>query len=126
MNSAYGRLRRRADFVAASKGSRVSRDVFTIQSRQRGDGDAPPRFGITITKKTAPHAVDRNRMRRRVREALRLGAALSGAAGHDYVIVGRLPLMTIPFDDLRGALTVGFADAARRGRKRTQGTTKSP
>ena len=123
----FDRLRRRAEFVAAGKGVRMNTDAFGLQTRRRA-GAAPesqPRFGITVTKKVAPHAVDRNRIRRRLREALRLGAALSGAAGHDYVIVGRQPLLTMRFDDLQTALAQGLDAVTRRGaRRRTDDTTR--
>lgn len=120
----YGRLLRRAEFLATAKGARLNRDAFGLQARRRTDDDGrPPRFGLTVTKKTAPRAVDRNRMRRRLREALRLGAALSAAPGHDYVIVGRLPLLVTPFEDMRRALATGLADVSRR-RPRAQEATK--
>ena len=118
----FERLRQRADFVATARGSRCNTDVMGVQTRRR-DAEGAPRFGITITKKIAPHAVDRNRMRRRIREALRLGAALSGAQGHDYVIVGREPLLTISFDALRTALADNVATATGRSRRRADHKT---
>ena len=122
----FERLRRRAEFVAAGKGARVNRDAFGLQTKRRAEQpDSPPRFGLTVTKKVAPHAVDRNRIRRRLREALRLGAALSGVAGHDYVIVGRQPLLTMPFGDLRLALAEGLEAVTRRSAKpRSHDTTR--
>lgn len=125
--ASFERLRRRAEFVAAGKGARLNTDAFGLQTRARADeiAGASPRFGITITKKVAPRAVDRNRIRRRLREALRLGAALSGADGHDYVIVGRQMLLTLPFEDLRVTLADGLEAVTRRGaRRRTDDTTR--
>ena len=117
----FGRLLRRAEFTAAAKGARLHREAFGLQARRRPDApDDAPRYGITVTKKTAPHAVDRNRMRRRLREALRLGAALSGSPGHDYVIVGREPLLRLPFDALRDALAAAVADVTKRAPRRPQ------
>lgn len=125
--AAFERLRRRAEFVATGKGARLNADAFGLQTRRHSDrsAEAPPRFGITVTKKVAPRAVHRNRIRRRLREALRLGAALSGAGGHDYVIVGRQMLLTLPFEDLRIALADGLEAVTRRGaRRRTDDTTR--
>lgn len=124
--ASFERLRRRAEFVAAGKGARLNTDAFGLQTRRRAEEAAgAPRFGITITKKVAPRAVDRNRIRRRLREALRLGAALSGACGHDYVIVGRQMLLTLPFEDLRVTLADGLEAVTRRGaRRRTDDTTR--
>lgn len=129
-HTSFERLRRRPEFVAVAKGARANTDAFGLQTRRRpADCDentagAPPRFGLTVTKKVAPRAVDRNRMRRRLREALRLGAALSGAAGHDYVIVGRQPLLSIRFDDLRAGLAEGLEAVTRRSARRPTDMTR--
>ena len=128
--NSFERLRRRPEFVAVAKGTRANTDTFGLQTRRRAsDRDeaaagSPPRFGITVTKKVAPRAVDRNRMRRRLREALRLGAALSGAPGHDYVIVGRQPVLSIRFDDLRTALAEGLETVTRRSARRPTDMTR--
>lgn len=130
MKRAVARLLQRSDFVATGKGTRLNTDGFGLQSRRRPIRDdasrdsavqndpvqdiAAPRFGITMTKKTAPRAVDRNRIRRRLREALRLGAALSGAPGHDYVIVGRMSLAAMPFAQLQSALAGALQAVTRR------------
>ncbi len=70
---------------------------------ERGD-DGPPRLGITVTKKTG-NAVERNRIRRRLREAVRTRAADEMASGTDYVIVGRREVLDAPFETLRNELS---------------------
>ncbi len=70
---------------------------------ERGD-DAPPRFGLTVTKKTG-HAVIRNRIRRRLREAIRTHAADDMSGGNDYVIVGRADILEASFDRLKAELS---------------------
>lgn len=70
---------------------------------ERGD-DAPPRFGLTVTKKTG-HAVIRNRIRRRLREAIRTHAADDMSVGNDYVIVGRADILEASFDRLKAELS---------------------
>ncbi|SEQ60326.1 ribonuclease P protein component [Faunimonas pinastri] len=92
------RLKKRREFLAAAKGRKASRRAFVLESRFRDD-DQPPRFGFTVTKRTAKKAVERNRIRRRLREAVRLVAPACAREGYDHVLVGR-----------RGALTLGFAD----------------
>ncbi|NJO54877.1 MAG: 5-methyltetrahydropteroyltriglutamate--homocysteine S-methyltransferase [Bacteroidales bacterium] len=91
------RLRKRADFLAAQRGPRAHAGAFVLQSRNRGD-DAGPRFGLTITKKVGT-AVERNRIRRRLREILRQEG---GAArpGFDYVVVARRDAINAPFAEL--------------------------
>jgi ribonuclease P protein component len=104
------RLVRRADFIACSKGRRVTTAAFVLQERMRGD-DAPPRFGFTVTNKTGG-AVERNRMRRRLREVVRLGAHAAARPGSDYVLVLNRNALDRPFDSLKTDLTEALARAA--------------
>jgi len=104
------RLRQRADFLAVANGARINSTAFILQSRRRDDL-GPTRVGFTVTKKNG-NAPERNRIRRRLREAVR---SLDGTADfvamrphHDYVLVGRRAALTCDFstmlDDLRSAL----------------------
>jgi ribonuclease P protein component len=122
------RLRRRQDFVRASKsGARFSARLFTIQmvgqdappvdDAPPGDGappadDAAPganaRFGFTVTKKVAG-AVGRNRIRRRLKEALRVGKDLGARPERDYVFVARRGVLTAPFVEIVTQMAEGFA-----------------
>ena len=113
--ASFEKIRRRADFVAAAKGARWNDPAFGLQMRQRAGADGTrPRFGLTVTKKTAARAVERNRMRRRLREALRLGAALGGSPGHDYVIVARRDVLSVPFPALRDQLAAAIEGLSKR------------
>ena len=69
----------------------------------RGDGQ-PPRAGFTVTRKVG-NAVVRNRVRRRLKEALRIHAAGDMAPGNDYVIVGREDVLAAPFAQIAAELT---------------------
>jgi ribonuclease P protein component len=91
------RLRRRADFRAVASGVRASAGGFALQARRRAE-KGPVRVGFTVSKQVG-NAVERNRVRRRLREIVRLTDAGVMRAGHDYVLIGR-----------RAALTLGFAD----------------
>jgi ribonuclease P protein component len=96
------RLRRRAEFLAVQKGEKRRGPLFLMEVLARGDGE-PPRFGLTVTKKNGNSAV-RNRIRRRLREAVRLSAADDMAAGNDYVIVARREALGAPFAELKAEL----------------------
>ena len=90
------RLRQRADFLAAATGIKVPAAAFVLQGRRRDD-DGPVRLGFTVSKKVG-NAVERNRVRRRLREIVRLSASSRMQAGHDYVLVGRRAALKVPFD----------------------------
>jgi ribonuclease P protein component len=96
------RLKRRADFLAAATGARVPAGPFVLQARARGDR-GPVRVGFTVTKKTG-NAVERNRIRRRLRELVRLSAGPM-QAGHDYVLIGRRGALNAPFETMTDDFT---------------------
>lgn len=97
------RLRKRAQFLAVRHGEKRRGRLFLLEVLDRGD-DAPPRLGLTVTKK-AGNAVKRNRIRRRLKEAARVHAGGDMAVGTDYVIVGRREVLDASFDDLARELT---------------------
>ena len=100
------RLRQRADFLAVADGTRVNSAAFILQSRVRDD-PGPIRIGLTVTKKNGT-ATERNRIRRRLREAVKQIGPVAMRPHHDYVLIGRRAALTRDFaallDDLRAAL----------------------
>jgi ribonuclease P protein component len=113
----FGRLTKRAEFQRVSRGRRASVVTFTLQSRRRegapDEGEPGARVGLTVTKNVGD-AVRRNRVRRRLKEALRAAAPLEADADHDYVLMARREALGRRFaalvDDVRNAFR-----AARRG-----------
>lgn len=143
-HATVGRLKRRADFLRAAKGRRWHGAALSLQAAVREGADAgsesgsdlgsepgsdlksnltmPPRVGFTLTKKVGC-AVVRNRARRRLREAVRLSPDLPLRPGHDYVLVGRLEAIRLPFEAVRDELAravgaVGAAPRAGKGARR--------
>jgi ribonuclease P protein component len=102
------RLRHRADFLAAATGVKVPTAAFVLQARKRGD-DGPTRVGFTASRRIGT-AVERNRVRRRLKEVVRLSAATGLSRGHDYVLVGRRAALSLPFEQM----TQDFERALRR------------
>src|SRR5690606_29914094 len=97
------RLKKRAEFLAVQRGEKRRGPLFLLEVLDRKDG-GPPRLGITVTRK-AGNAVERNRIRRRLREAARLDAASEMKPGNDYVIVGRREILSAPFASLKHELS---------------------
>ena len=118
-----GRLKTRRDFLAVAKGKKTARRAFVLEARSRGDDDAP-RFGFTVSKRVAAKAVERNRIRRRLKAAVRLVAPQDARRGTDYVLVGRRAALNEPFADIAAALHVALREiaspAAKDGRRKAQ------
>jgi ribonuclease P protein component len=143
--AALERLRRRADFLRAAKGKRVTACGFTLQVARHqtvpplaAQGPAPeqspaaaaaarpsltgsaqellsgaeiaPRIGFTVTRQSGG-AVQRNRIRRRLKEALRLLHPLPARPGHDYVIFARPEALCMRFQALQAELVRAFKKA---------------
>jgi ribonuclease P protein component len=92
------RLKQRADFLAAAAGSRAPAGGFVLQARDRHE-DGPVRVGFTCSKKVG-NSVERNRVRRRLREVVRLTPPEAMRRGFDYVLIGRTTALQMPFDRL--------------------------
>jgi len=120
------RLRQRADYLAAATGAKAPAAGFVLQARRRED-EGPARVGFTVTKKVG-NAVERNRVRRRLRELVRLNAERHVRTGHDYVMVGRRGALTIPFarmiEDF--ATAIGRVHAGREPRRNRQTPSETP
>lgn len=98
-------LKKRADFVAASRARYQTATGLTVQMRNRDDHDPAVRVGFTCSKKVG-NAVARNRAKRRLREIARLDLPALARAGHDYVLIGKKDVTANrPFEALRADLS---------------------
>lgn len=106
------RLRRRRDYLQVQQRGRrlYSGDVLVLA---RDSGAPRPRIGITVSSKVG-NAVERNRVKRWVREAWRaLGSDLPAL---DLVVIARPGAKTMGLEGARRALAA--ACAAARGERR--------
>jgi ribonuclease P protein component len=122
------RLRQRADFLAAKQGLKAPASAFVLQARKRDD-NGPARIGFTVTKHVG-NAVERNRVKRRLREIVRLSAAGCMRPGHDYVLIGRRAALDLPFlrllDEFERSLRRVHAERAGATRRGGQGALPTP
>ncbi|MBI4567643.1 MAG: ribonuclease P protein component [Planctomycetes bacterium] len=92
----HERLRRKRDFDAAYAQGRKRRDD-TLLLVVRPNGLPHSRLGVVVSKKAhGKRAVDRNRVKRVVREAFRL---------HKHALRGGLDIVCIPHAPRRGPVT---------------------
>jgi len=117
------RLRQRADFLAAASGRKIATAAFVLQGRaRRGAGAA--RVGFTVSKKVGT-AVERNRVRRRLKAVVARAADGRLLAGHDYVLIGRRAALQRPFErmveELRAALRRLEPDPSAKEAAKEQG-----
>ena len=103
------RLRRKPEFQAALQGRRVFSGKAMVMLAIRGQADVavtPVRVGVTVSKQLKS-AVERNRARRRLREAARQSlltpdsAVLRRGIRYDVVLIARPAALTLRFADLK-------------------------
>jgi len=119
------RLTKRAQFLFVRAGLRASKGGVLVEARRREAG-GPIGVGFTASKKVGG-AVERNRAKRRLREAARRLLPEHGLPGVDYVLVARQQTPSAPWpallDDLGNALIRLRADL--EGAKRAKAPAKS-
>jgi ribonuclease P protein component len=122
-------LKRRSEFLRLRKGGRASAPAFVLEAKARLRGISAatvdgPRFGFTTARQVGK-AVERNRIRRRLKAAIVGVAAAHARRDFDYVVIARRAALTLPFDQLVGDLINALERIhrpARRGRTETDNT----
>lgn len=139
-------LKRRSEYLRLHGGRKAGTTGFLLETKPRAAlaGNAGPlglpatpkprhdgpRFGFTVTKKIGG-AVARNRIRRRLKEAVRAVASAHARAGFDYVVVARKPAFDMPYAtlvaDMRMALDQVHGPAGHgKPRGRQDGPPREP
>ena len=100
------RLRRRKDFEALRERA-DSRAHPLLVMRTRANALPHSRFGFIVSKRVSPLAVTRNKVRRRLKEAVR---AVAFQKGLDVLVIARKDSPNVSYDALRSTV----ASLARR------------
>lgn len=111
--------------MSVRNGEKRRGPLFLLEVRERTEEESAaakigkkPRAGFTVTKKNG-NAVIRNRIRRRLREAVRCHVGSDMAPSTDYVIVAREQALTAPFSQLTAELSKRLkAKGEQRGEKK--------
>jgi ribonuclease P protein component len=113
-----GRLKNRPQFLAVRNGEKKKGPLVLVEILDRNEPESPARVGFTVTKKHG-NSVERNRMRRRLKEAVRLDTGSVMRPGFDYVIVARRDVLTAPFAELKRILAERIGSRPRNRRTET-------
>jgi ribonuclease P protein component len=120
-------LKKRAEYQRVHKGRKWVTPGFILQGLAReADPEGRPRFGFTVSSKAVAEdkaggkkrgmAVDRNRARRRLKEAVRLTFASGAKPDFDYVIIGRAAALTRKFPELLADMRLAFHKVSQTAR----------
>ncbi|GAA5097795.1 ribonuclease P protein component [Bartonella acomydis] len=120
------RIRKRADFLAARTGEKRHGPLFLLEMKSREQTatmktPSVARVGFTVTRKNG-NAVKRNRIKRRLREAVRIALTDNMEAGTDYVIIAHPDVLHVSFTSLINELNRRIKPKTTH-QKRQQGCT---
>lgn len=105
------RLRKGPEFdTAYQKGTAVRGPLLVVRVSPNGLGR--DRWGFAVGRRLAPLAHDRNRVRRRLREAARQAG---GEQGRDIIVVAREGALTAPVAELAAELRRLLRRASKGG-----------
>jgi ribonuclease P protein component len=97
-------IRKRADFLKLNAGKRASGPGFTVLHQWNAEPVPVLRFGFTVTKKIG-NAPERNRIRRRLKDAVRRASPEFANVCGDFVVLARREALEVEFLALVAGIT---------------------
>ncbi len=99
-------LRVRDDFTRLRTARAFRTDGFTLRALPASETmktarDTTCRVGLTVSKHCSKKAVERNRIKRRLREVVRDIWPEHAACGYDYVLIARIEALNLPYGELQ-------------------------
>jgi ribonuclease P protein component len=105
-------IRRSREFrELRARGNRARRDGITVLARARPDPEAPSRVGLAV-RASSGRAVDRNRIKRRLRAAAR---ASLPAVGYDVIVRADDAVLGSDFQTMVSDLRAALHSTTRQG-----------
>ena len=126
-------LKRRSEFLRTRKGARAATPCFVLEAKRREDdvtvaAAGGPRFGFTVSKAVGK-AVDRNRINRRLKAAVRDVVCEHARREFDYVLIARRAALDVRFAalvaDLVKALKRAHASPGKSGKAAPRAATSA-
>jgi ribonuclease P protein component len=119
-------LKKRSEFLWVRGGRRWSTSAFVLEARARQNSaeENPARFGYTVSKKVGG-AVERNRIRRRLRALTAALGADQVRPGFDYVLIARSGAIDRSFVDLKSDLDQALSRIHQPPGQKRRGATNA-
>jgi len=98
------RLKKNADFQSVLAGGRfISTPFFLLKYKKNAEKNT--RVGFVVSKKISKKATDRNKIKRRMREIVRVADDMLFIKGYDIALIAKAPIMLLTFNFLKEKLT---------------------
>jgi ribonuclease P protein component len=116
-------LKRRPEFLNVRGAARWALPAFVVEAkpRSRAVAEETARFGFTVSKQVGG-AVERNRIKRRLKAAARDVLLEHARPNYDYVLIARRPALDCEF----AALVSDLAEALKRVHARSERPPRAP
>jgi len=99
LNKTFSLIKKRKDFIEISKSDlKWVCPAFIMQIKKRDDDQN--RIGFTVSKKASKRAVDRNRIKRRLRSLAKDNLNENVKSGLDIVFIGRKMTLDIDYEEM--------------------------
>jgi ribonuclease P protein component len=104
-------LKKRTEFLRLKSAKPFHQPLFTMRAvpQQQSADISSCRVGLTVSNYCSKKAVERNRIKRRLRAVVRQIWPDYGRAGFDYVLIAKIGCLHASYDELKAATTAALS-----------------